>query len=178
MPPSSDSSPSKSTSSTLRRVTTPLAARTPMAMGRSNDEPALRMSAGARFTVTRCSGNSNPEFRMALRTRSRLSRTDVSGSPTIVIPGRPNETSTSTLTVQASIPYTAAVRTHASIDSYDARARTHGFTQDPRRESTEDLGFCDAETLARLPNEKHGYGTRSALLQQRVTAGGREAKAS
>jgi hypothetical protein len=27
--------------------------------------------------------------------------------------------------VQASIPYTAAVRTHASIDSYDARARTY-----------------------------------------------------
>ena len=69
--------------------TTPLAARTPRAIGRSNDEPALRTSAGARFTVTRCGGNSKPEFRMALRTRSRLSRTLGSGRPTIVNDGKP-----------------------------------------------------------------------------------------
>jgi hypothetical protein len=36
-----------------------------------------------RFTVTRCGGNSNPEFLIALRTRSRLSRTVASGRPTI-----------------------------------------------------------------------------------------------
>ena len=63
---------------------TPAAASTPSAIGRSKDAPALRMSAGARFTVTRCGGNSKPEFRIALRTRSRLSRTLASGSPTIV----------------------------------------------------------------------------------------------
>ncbi len=45
--------------------------------------PALRMSAGARLTVTRCGGNSKPELRIALRTRSRLSRTLASGKPTI-----------------------------------------------------------------------------------------------
>ena len=55
----------------------------PSAIGRSNDEPALRMSAGARLTVTRCGGNSKPELRIALRTRSRLSRTLASGRPTI-----------------------------------------------------------------------------------------------
>ena len=61
----------------------PAAASTPKAIGRSNDEPALRMSAGARLTVTRCGGNSKPELRIALRTRSRLSRTLASGRPTI-----------------------------------------------------------------------------------------------
>ena len=71
------------TSATSRRVTSPVAARMPSAIGRSNDEPALRMSAGARLTVTRCGGNSKPELRIALRTRSRLSRTLASGRPTI-----------------------------------------------------------------------------------------------
>src|SRR5918993_4770178 len=51
---------------------------------------------------------------MALRTRSRLSRTLASGRPTIVKDGRPNDTSTSTWMGQASIPNTAAVRTQAS----------------------------------------------------------------
>ena len=68
--------------------TMPFAARTPRAIGRSNDEPALRTSAGARLTVMRCGGKSKPEFRMALRTRSRLSRTLGSGSPTIVNDGQ------------------------------------------------------------------------------------------
>ena len=67
-----------------RRSTMPWAARMPSAIGRSNEAPALRTSAGARLTVTRCSGNSKPELRIALRTRSRLSRTLASGRPTIV----------------------------------------------------------------------------------------------
>ena len=83
-------------------------------MGRSNDEPALRTSAGARLTVIRCGGNSNPELRIALRTRSRLSRTLGSGRPTIVNEGRPNVTSTSTWTGKASMPKTAALRRQAS----------------------------------------------------------------
>src|SRR4051812_1613608 len=130
MPPSSDSSPSNSTSSTLRRVTTPLAARTPSAIGRSNEDPAFRISAGARLTVTRCSGNSKPELRIALRTRSRLSRTEGSGRPTIVKPGSPNDTSTSTSTVHASIPNTAAVLTQASIATGRASERANDFIGD------------------------------------------------
>ena len=87
-PPSSDSSPSSSTSSTSRRATSPDAASTPSAIGRSNEAPALRMSAGARLTVMRSIGNSNPELRIALRTRSRLSRTLASGRPTMLNAGQ------------------------------------------------------------------------------------------
>jgi len=50
-------------------------------MGRSKPVPSFRRSAGARFTVTRRSGNSNPALRIAARTRSRASWTAVSGSP-------------------------------------------------------------------------------------------------
>ena len=92
----------------------PLGGEIPSAIGRSNAAPALRTSAGARLTVIRWGGKSKPEFLMALRTRSRLSRTLASGNPTIVNAGRPNETSTSTLTAQASMPNTAAVRRLAS----------------------------------------------------------------
>ena len=113
--PSSESSPSSTQSAISRRSTTPCAARMPSAIGRSNDAPAFRTSAGARFTVMRWAGNSKPELRIALRTRSRLSRTLASGRPTIVKPGNPNDTSTSTWTGQASMPKTAAVRRLASI---------------------------------------------------------------
>ena len=70
----------------------------PSAIGRSNAAPTLRTSAGARLTVTRSGGNGKPELRIAVRTRSRLSRTVASGSPTIVTPGSPGDTSTSTET--------------------------------------------------------------------------------
>ena len=112
--PSSDNSPRSTISGTCRRSMTPDAARMPSAIGRSNAAPALRTSAGARLTVIRCGGNSNPELRIALRTRSRLSRTLASGRPTIVNTGMPKDTSTSTCTGQASTPITAAVRRHAS----------------------------------------------------------------
>ena len=60
MPPSSDSSPTMTVSSTARRVSGPDVASSPSAIGRSNDEPALRTSAGARLTVMRWCGNSKP----------------------------------------------------------------------------------------------------------------------
>ena len=60
MDPSSDSSPSTTRSATWRRSTTPCAASTPSAIGKSNDAPALRTSAGARFTVMRCGGKLEP----------------------------------------------------------------------------------------------------------------------
>ena len=95
MAPSSDSSPSTTVSSMARRFSWPDVASKPSAMGRSKDDPALRTSAGARFTVMRCAGNVNPEFLIAARTRSRLSRTVASGRPTMVKWGSPNDTSTS-----------------------------------------------------------------------------------
>ena len=49
-----------------------------------NGLPSLRRSAGARLTVIRRAGNSKPELRIAERTRSRASRTAVSGNPTTV----------------------------------------------------------------------------------------------
>ena len=120
-------------SSTSRRATTPDAASTPSAIGRSNDEPALRTSAGARLTVIRCGGNSYPELRIALRIRSRLSRTLGSGSPTIVNPGRPNETSTSIVTGDASMPKTAADRRHASMPPGHCKPRLSRCAEDFRR---------------------------------------------
>jgi hypothetical protein len=53
IPPSSDSSPRISTSFTSFLRITPAAARTPIAIGRSNDAPAFRTSAGARLTTMR-----------------------------------------------------------------------------------------------------------------------------
>src|SRR6476661_853595 len=99
----------------------------PSAIGRSNDAPALRTSAGARFTVMRCGGNWNPELRIALLTRSRLSRTLASGRPTIVKEGNPNDTSTSTCTAHASTPNTAAVRKQASTSTAAAIERRETF---------------------------------------------------
>ena len=46
MPPSSESSPSSTVSAMSRRLTRPVAARMPSAIGRSNADPALRTSAG------------------------------------------------------------------------------------------------------------------------------------
>ncbi len=54
------------------------------ATGRSSAAPAFRHSAGARLTVTAPEGNGKPPFFRAARTRSRASRTVVSGRPTIV----------------------------------------------------------------------------------------------
>src|ERR1051325_9894240 len=85
------------------------------------------MSAGARFTVTRCSGNRYPEFLMALRTRSRLSRTLASGRPTIVKTGNPSDTSTSTTTVKASTESTAALRRIASTEPLLQDRRLGGY---------------------------------------------------
>jgi len=92
----------------------PLAASTPMAIGRSYDVPRLGTLAGARLTVTRCAGNLKPELRIALRTRSRLSRTLGSGSPTMLKAGRPNDTSTSTSIKDTSTPNSEAERNRAS----------------------------------------------------------------
>jgi hypothetical protein len=49
--PSSESSPSTSGVVERARVSWPDVASTPSAIGRSNDDPALRTSAGARLTV-------------------------------------------------------------------------------------------------------------------------------
>ena len=68
------------------------------AIGKSKRPPSLGRSAGAKLMVIRLLGNSNPAFKMALRTRSLLSFTAVSGRPTIEKPGSPFERWASTVT--------------------------------------------------------------------------------
>jgi hypothetical protein len=62
----------------------------------------------------RRAGTSKPLFRTALRTRSRASWTALPARPTIVRPGRPNATSTSTRTGTASTPRSDALTVSAS----------------------------------------------------------------
>ena len=63
--------------------------RIAIAIPRSSAEPAFGTSAGARLTVMRRGGWTNPLLRSAPRTRSRASRRAASARPTIVKPGQP-----------------------------------------------------------------------------------------
>src|SRR5437762_5339333 len=92
----------------------PDACNSPRAIGKSNAVPSLRRCAGARFTVIRLSGNGNPLFAIAALTRSRLSRMDTSGNPTVVKVGSPLARSTSTSIIQASTPSKVLLSTLAS----------------------------------------------------------------
>ena len=93
--PPSDSSPTSAIRpGPVRTCSDP--SRIPSAIARSSDAPALRRSAGARLTVIRRGGWTKPALRIAPRTRSRASWSAVSARPTIVKPGRPGATSTST----------------------------------------------------------------------------------
>src|SRR5438445_9507636 len=138
--------PSRESSPIVRRPSSApggiwwVAARSPRAIGRSNAEPSLRVSAGARLTVIRLMGTSYPEFRTAARTRSRASRTPASGSPTAAKVGIPGLMSTSTSTTEASNPTTAALCTRASTTGSLAHdtwkdvytSRSHGERPRPR----------------------------------------------
>ena len=64
--------------------------------------------------MTLRSGQGRPLESTAARTRSRASRTAASGSPTIVKPGSPFETWTSTETARPTAPLSVAEATAAS----------------------------------------------------------------
>ncbi len=96
--PSSDSSPAKTRPTIADAFSCPEATKSPTAMGKSKPDPSLRKSAGAKLTVIRRIGISKPQFFIAARTRSRASRTAVSGKPTMSKAGSPSATSTSTST--------------------------------------------------------------------------------
>jgi len=113
--PSSATSPIAATPSRRAAGACEVAIRIPSATARSAEAPSFRRSAGARFTVTRRSGRWKPAFRSAGQMRSRASRTEGSGSPTRMKPGRPGPTSTSHSTGKASSPHSAAVRTRLNI---------------------------------------------------------------
>jgi hypothetical protein len=89
----------------------------------------------------RRAGTSKPLLRSALRTRSRASCTALPASPTMVSPGRPKATSTSTRTGAPSTPTIAALRVRASMDT------SHG-----RR--------CDEVPVARLLASQTSSGDR------------------
>ena len=90
--------------------TCPDAINMPIAIGRSNRPPVFGISAGAKFTVIRLAGNSNPELIIAPRTLSLLSLTAVSGKPTVEKAGKPFAKWTSTITGNACTPNTVRVR--------------------------------------------------------------------
>ena len=126
----------------------PSRAGSPMAIARSSDEPAFRSSAGARLTVIRRGGWMNPALRSAPRTRSRASWSAVSARPTIVKPGRPGATSTSTRMNRPSRPNSVADGTMAS-------------TRPPYRGTV--TGAHRASSAAHLPLNADlagGYGLR------------------
>ena len=118
--PPSDSSPR--TAHRPAAVTCSEPTMIPSAMARSNEAPPLRRSAGARLTVIRRGGYSYPLLRMAPRTLSRASCSAVSARPTMVKPGRPGATSTSTRTGRPSRPWRVAERSEASTSPTLRRA--------------------------------------------------------
>ena len=80
-------------------------------MGRSNPDPVLRRTPGARFTTTLLAGSEKPHERSAAFTRSRDSCTEASARPTMEKPGIPFAMTTSTSTGTASTPRSVADRT-------------------------------------------------------------------
>ncbi len=66
------------------------------------------------MTVTRRRGHERPLESTAARTRSRAPRTAASGSPTMVNPGNPFDTWTSTETGRPMAPFSVADATAAS----------------------------------------------------------------
>ena len=78
-------------------------------MARSKRPPSFGRSAGAKLTVILRAGKSKCEFKRALRTRSLLSLTAVSGMPTMDRLGKPLKRWTSTVTAGASMPHLARV---------------------------------------------------------------------
>jgi hypothetical protein len=93
----------------------PSATSVAAAIATSNAHPVLRTSAGARLTMMRYSPRSTPTCASALRTRTRLSRTATSASPTSSKYGTPRVASTSTRTRWASRPTRVALSAVASM---------------------------------------------------------------
>ena len=113
-----------------------LAARIPIAMGRSRPAPLFRTPAGARLTVTRRAGKVRPIAEMAARTRAALSRTAASGRPTMSIRGSWELIRTSTSIGMPSTPERAAPRMRGHRDlrgtaSRIRRDRRHGLKAGP-----------------------------------------------
>ncbi len=120
--------------------------------------PILK-AAGARLTVTLLSGHDRPLERTAARTRSRASRTAASGNPTIVKPGSPLETWTSTETARPTAPLSVAEATAASTRG---NGRTRGRPGTCRLRCRPDLAVLGRQVLV---GPGVPYRLRMILLQ-------------
>ncbi|CUJ91161.1 Uncharacterised protein [Achromobacter sp. 2789STDY5608615] len=113
----------------------PAASSRPTAIGRSKRPDSLGISAGDRLTVMRPAGKLKPLLMMAARTRSRLSRTSVSGRPTTLKLGRPGPRWVSTRTAWACRPLRVRLAITASVKavSDNNRRRVWRKQKRPRR---------------------------------------------
>ena len=91
------------------------AARNDAAMERLYLPVDLGRSAGARFTASLLEGYWKPLVVIAALTRSLLSLTAVSASPTISVLGEPKDTSDSTVSRGASMPSSALEKLVATV---------------------------------------------------------------
>ncbi len=113
--PSSASSPSATNFSTASAGRNPSPTSRPRAMGTSKCEPSFATSAGDKLTRIFFGGSKIPIDCRAARTRSRDSRTVLSGRPTMVNAGRPAPRCTCTSTGKVSIPWNATVWMRVTI---------------------------------------------------------------
>ena len=104
MAPSSANSPRTVNWAISSAGRTSMLTRRPKAMGRSKWLPSLSTSAGARLTVILLGGSARPRAFSAARTRSRDSATALSGRPTMVNAGRPDDICTWTSIPKTAIP--------------------------------------------------------------------------
>src|SRR3989304_7344875 len=113
--PSNDNSPKNKFSCEFKKVgICSEAAKIPTAIAKSKAGPDFGKSAGAKFTVNRRSAILADEFLIAARTRSFDSSTALSGKPTILKAGKPEEISASTSIGKASSPTTDAAKIFAT----------------------------------------------------------------
>ena len=111
MLPSRLTSPIINTFSNIFKSKQPFAASIPIAIGRSYIVPSFLILAGDILITIFCGVSSIPEFLIATLTLSFASLTLDPSAPLISNVGSPKPTSVSTLTIYASIPYTAALIT-------------------------------------------------------------------
>ena len=166
--PLSPSSPQKERPSVDAGLSSPAATSRPTAMGRSRPAPPFRTPEGARLMTVLRRGHDSPLDRMAARTLSRDSRTAASGSPTMVNPGRPLETWTSTETGLPTAPVKVADATTACCTGVNGRelSRCH-----PRRTRRLHVRFDRARTLPR--DSRHREWRHGGRRDNAMNGGGR-----
>src|SRR5690606_26436660 len=126
----------------------PVATISAKAMATSRPEPALRRCVGARLTVVRACLTTNFDDSRAARTRSRDSRHEASGRPTMANDGRPSLTWASTRTGYPRAPIRVAEWATASTAASPATESTLRSTRNVGQPTSCDHGrYAAAGTL-------------------------------